>query len=262
MHACMHFACMCNHLSAVLESRQEYYTVQGLLAFKAKTHDPQSLLASWNSSSMPCSTADCNSNKIAQDCNWAGIACQNGQVVALAVPCTVQSKGATGACALQGAPLDSLAQVSIVMSNICSHLQASTLREDACAYFLLLHSCPAHVPGTIQVYTTSLLQQVCQVPLDTRQQPLQDMSFCIATANVSRMATPNVNSSGKLSLSCCTNAGDQPETIGPEWQCPARHPAWCLWHCSAVPQRAPTGQQLLDRHPPSSMEFTDQLNCS
>ena len=112
--ACMHFACICTYSRAALESCQLYHTVQGLLAFKAKTRDPQSLLASWNSSSMPCSTADCNSNKFAQDCNWAGIVCQNGQVVALAVPCTVQSNGATGACALQGAPLDSLAQVSIV----------------------------------------------------------------------------------------------------------------------------------------------------
>ncbi|KAL0029963.1 hypothetical protein WJX77_010085 [Trebouxia sp. C0004] len=98
--------------SALSQNHTSTTAVQGLLAFKAKTRDPQSLLASWNSSSMPCSTADCNSNKIAQDCNWAGIACQNGQVVALAVSCTVQSNGATGACALQGAPLDSLAQVT------------------------------------------------------------------------------------------------------------------------------------------------------
>lgn len=137
--------------------------MQGLLAFKAKTRDPQALLASWNSSSTPCSTADCNSNKIAQDCNWAGIACQNGQVVALAVPCTVQSNGATGACALQGAPLDSLAQVSIVMFSICSQLLASTVPEGARAYFLLLHPCPACVPGMIKIYTPSLLQQACQV---------------------------------------------------------------------------------------------------
>lgn len=141
--------------SVTLESCQLYCTVQGLLAFKAKTKDPQSLLASWNSSSMPCSTADCNSNKIAQECNWAGIACQNEQVVALAVPCTVQSDGATGACALQGAPLDSLAQVSIVTFEICSQLQASTVYERACAYFLL-HPCPACIPGTVQeVYITS-----------------------------------------------------------------------------------------------------------
>ncbi|DBB12932.1 TPA: hypothetical protein ACH3X3_005684 [Trebouxia sp. C0006] len=98
--------------SALSQNQTSATAVQGLLAFKAKTRDPQGLLASWNSSSTPCSTADCNSNKIAQDCNWAGIACQNGQVVALAVPCTVQSNGATGACALQGAPLDSLAQVT------------------------------------------------------------------------------------------------------------------------------------------------------
>ncbi len=137
--------------------------MQGLLAFKAKTHDPQSLLASWNSSSTPCSTADCNSNKTAQDCNWAGIACQNGQVVALAVPCTVQSNGATGACALQGAPLDSLAQVSSVMFSIGSQLQASTEHEGACAHFLLLRPCHACVPGMIKICTPSLLQQACHL---------------------------------------------------------------------------------------------------
>lgn len=261
MHACilLVFAFI---YSAALESRQLYHTVQGLLAFKAKTHDPQSLLASWNSSSMPCSTADCNSNKVAQDCNWAGIACQNGQVVALAVPCTVQSNGATGACALQGAPLDSLAQVSIVAFDVCSQLQASTVHAGACAYFLLLHPCPACVPGTMKIYTTSLVQQACQVCFCTSQQPWQDMAFCTATANISRMVIPNVNGSVKLSLICCTNAGHQPETTGSEWQCSARHPACCLWRCSAVPQRAPTRKQLLDRHPSSSVEFTDQLDCS
>lgn len=96
--------------------------VQGLLAFKAKVRDVQGVLASWNSSSTPCSTSDCSSSSNTEDCTWAGIACQAGQVVALAMPCTVLSTGATGACALQGYPLDSLVQVS------ASHLDLPMLR--------------------------------------------------------------------------------------------------------------------------------------
>ena len=108
---------MRHHIQATRKSRQALPAVQGLLAFKGKTHDPEGVLASWNSSTMPCSTADCSSNSNAQDCNWAGIACQGGIVVALAVPCTVQSNGGTGACALNGAPLDSLSQVSSLLQH-------------------------------------------------------------------------------------------------------------------------------------------------
>ena len=121
----MHFCTKAAFLHAVLaayadhicKSRRAFPSVQGLLSFKGKTYDPQGVLASWNASTTPCSTADCSSDSNAQDCNWAGVACQNGVVVALAVPCTVQSNGSTGACALNGAPLDSLVQVRSLMQH-------------------------------------------------------------------------------------------------------------------------------------------------
>ena len=61
----------------------------------------------------PCSTPDCSSTRTAQDCNWAGIACQAWQIVALAMPCTTLSDGSNTGCALMGSPLDTLTQVTL-----------------------------------------------------------------------------------------------------------------------------------------------------
>ena len=89
------------------------FAVQGLLAFKHSVQDPAGVLESWNTTILPepCSTANCSSSSSAQDCNWAGIVCQNWQIVALAVPCTVLSDGSHTGCALMGSPLDILTQV-------------------------------------------------------------------------------------------------------------------------------------------------------
>ena len=95
--------------------------VQGLLAFKQSVQDPAGVLESWNTSILPepCSTANCSSSSSAQDCNWAGIACQNWQIVALVVPCTVLSDGSHTGCALMGSPLDILTQVGQARWHCC-----------------------------------------------------------------------------------------------------------------------------------------------
>lgn len=76
------------------------FAVQGLFAFKQSVQDPAGVLESWNAESPPCSTSDCSSTRTAQDCNWAGIACQDWQIMAVAMPCTVLSDGSTTGWAL------------------------------------------------------------------------------------------------------------------------------------------------------------------
>lgn len=90
-----------------------FAAVQGLTAFKEMVQDPAGVLDSWDAAMPPCSTSDCSSTHTAQDCNWAGIACQGWQIVVLAMPCTVLSDGSNTGCALMGSPLDTLTQVRL-----------------------------------------------------------------------------------------------------------------------------------------------------
>lgn len=105
--------------------------VQGLLAFKQSVQDPAGVLESWNPSILPnpCSSANCSTNVSTRDCNWAGIACQNWEVVALVAPCTTLPDGRDIGCALMGSPLDILTQVGqarwhycLVLANRYNHL--------------------------------------------------------------------------------------------------------------------------------------------
>ena len=90
--------------------------VAGLLGFKSQVQDPSSVLASWQADVPPCNTSNCNFGATLPDCNWAGIACENWQIVMLSVPCTSQPNGYPGDCALQtkvgGFPLNALAHVA------------------------------------------------------------------------------------------------------------------------------------------------------
>lgn len=95
--------------------------VQGLLAFKQSVQDPAGVLESWNPSILPdpCSSANCSTNVSTQDCNWAGIACQNWEIVALVAPCTTLPDGRDIGCALLGSPLDILTQVGQARWHYC-----------------------------------------------------------------------------------------------------------------------------------------------
>lgn len=110
--------------------------VQGLLAFKQSLQDPAGVLESWNTSILPepCSTANCSSSSSAQDCDWAGIACQNWQIVALVVPCTVLSDGSHTGCALMGSPLDILTQVGQAGWHCCLELAQAAIIFSALAH--------------------------------------------------------------------------------------------------------------------------------
>ena len=74
------------------------------------------MLESWDIDilSDPCGSANCSNSRGARDCNWAGIACRNWDIVALAMPCTILSDGSHTGCALIGSPLDILTQVGPV----------------------------------------------------------------------------------------------------------------------------------------------------
>lgn len=90
--------------------------VAGLLDFKSQVQDPSSVLASWQTDTPPCNTSNCNFGATLPDCNWAGIACENWQIVALTVPCTPQPSGNPGTYALQtkigGSPLNALTRIT------------------------------------------------------------------------------------------------------------------------------------------------------
>ncbi|KAL3150413.1 hypothetical protein ABBQ32_000251 [Trebouxia sp. C0010 RCD-2024] len=105
-------------------------SVQALLAFKTSVQDPAGVLDSWNIDilSDPCGSANCSNSRAAQDCNWAGIACRDWDIVALAMPCTVLSDGSHTGCTLMGSPLDILTQLpSLIFLDLSGNYLQGTL---------------------------------------------------------------------------------------------------------------------------------------